>query len=127
MTSKELEEHLIAKEMDIVAAQKRRDFSAVEALLAEGFHEIGSSGRLLSKSEILDTIQEVQIIDCSFDRFKILPIDKGCVIVTYVATAKLSHKGDEHWNRAYRSSIWIEREGSWRVVFHQATPLPPVL
>lgn len=68
--------------MDIVAAQKRRDFSAVEALLADGFHEIGSSGRLFSKSEILDAIQEVQIIDCSFDRFKILPIDKGCVIVT---------------------------------------------
>jgi hypothetical protein len=127
MTSKELEEHLIAKEMDIVAAQKRRDFSAVEALLADGFHEIGSSGRLFSKSEILDAIQEVQIIDCSFDSFKILPIDKECVIVTYVATAKRSHKGHEHWNRAYRSSIWMEREGSWRVVFHQATPLPPVL
>ena len=49
MISKELEEHLIAKEMDIVAAQKRRDFSAVEALLADGFHEIGSGGRLFSK------------------------------------------------------------------------------
>jgi hypothetical protein len=124
MISKELEEQLIAKEMDIVAAQKRRDFSAVEAVLADGFHEIGSSGRLFSKSEVLDAIQEVQIIDYAFEQFKLLPIDKGWVIVTYLATVKRIHQGKEHWNRAYRSSIWMERDGSWLVVFHQATPLP---
>jgi hypothetical protein len=125
MISKELEEQLIAKEIDIAAAQKRRDFSAVAAVLADGFHEIGSSGRLFSKSEILEAIREVQIIECSFEHFKLLPIDHRCVIVTYVATAKRSYKGQEHWNRAYRSSVWMERDGSWRVVFHQATPLPP--
>jgi hypothetical protein len=126
MISKTIEEQLIAKEMDIAAAQKRRDFSAVEAVLADGFHEIGSSGRLFSKSEIVEAIQEIQIIDNAFEQFKLLPIDDGCVIVTYVATVKRIHQGQEHRNRAYRSSIWMEREGSWRVVFHQATPLPQI-
>jgi hypothetical protein len=125
MISEELEDQFIAKEIDIVAAQKRRDFHAVEAVLADGFHEIGSSGRLFSKPEILDAIQEIQIIDYSFEQFKLLAIDNGYVIVTYIATVKRSYKGQEHWNRAYRSSIWMEREGSWRVIFHQATPLPP--
>jgi len=126
MISKELEEQLIAKEIGIIAAQKRRDFSAVEAVLAEGFHEIGSSGRLFSKSEILHAIQEVQIIDYSFEHFKILPIDRSYMILTYVATVKRNHQGQEHCTRAYRSSTWMERDGTWLVVFHQATPLPTV-
>jgi hypothetical protein len=126
MISKELEEHLIAKEMDIVAAQERRDFSAVAAVLAEEFHEIGSSGKLFSKSEVLNAIQEVRIIDYSFDHFKLLPIDDEYVILTYIATVKRSHQGKEHCNRAHRSSTWMKRDGSWLVVFHQATPLPPL-
>jgi hypothetical protein len=124
MISKELEEQLIAMEIDIVAAQKRRDFSAVEALLAEEFHEIGSSGRLFSKSEVLKAVQEVQIIDYSFEHFNLLPIDDRCVILTYIATVRRSHQGQEHWNRAHRSSTWMQRNGSWLAVFHQATPLP---
>jgi hypothetical protein len=124
MISKELEEQLIAKEIDIVAAQKRRDFSAVEGLLAEDFHEIGSSGKLFSKSEVLKAIQEVQIIDYSFEHFELLPIDDGYVILTYIASVRRSHRGQEHCNRAYRSSTWMKRNGSWLAVFHQATPLP---
>ena len=46
MISKGLEDKLIAKERNILAAQKRRDFPAVEAALAHGFHEIGGSGQL---------------------------------------------------------------------------------
>jgi hypothetical protein len=124
MISKELEEQLIAKERDIIAAQKRRDFSAVEAVLADGFHEIGNSGRLFSKSEIVNAMQEVQIVDYSVEQFRLLPIDDKCVILTYVATVRRIHQQQEHRNRAYRSSIWIERNGAWFVIFHQATPLP---
>jgi hypothetical protein len=126
MISKELEEQLIAKEIDIVAAQKRRDFSAVEAVLAEEFHEIGSSGKMFSKSEVLEAIQEVQIIDYSFEHFELLPVDDGYVILTYIATVRRNHQGQEHCNRAHRSSTWMMRNGSWQAVFHQATPLPPL-
>jgi hypothetical protein len=125
MISKDLEAHLIHLEQEIVAAQKRRDFSAVEALLGDDFHEIGSSGRFFSKADILRAIAEVQILDCTFEHFQFLPIDDECVIVTYVATVRRSQGGQEHINRAWRSSTWVRQQGQWRVLFHQATPCPP--
>jgi hypothetical protein len=124
MISKELEEQLITREKDIVAAQKRCDFSAVEAMLAEGFHEIGGSGKLFSRSDVLRALRDIRIIDYTLDQFRILPANPGCVIVTYMTSVKRSYMGQEYWNRAYRSSTWIEQDGAWRVIFHQATPLP---
>lgn len=124
MISKELEEKPIAKERSILAAQKRRDFTAVEDALALGFHEITAGGQLFSKRQILERLKFVYILDYSLERFRVLPIDANCVIVTYVAIVRRRYKGLEYSGRSYRSSTWIEHNGSWRVVFHQGTPLP---
>ena len=124
MIAKEIEGQLIAKEKAIVDAQKKRDFAAVEAVLADDFREIGSSGRLFSKSDILDGIKESQIVDCSFEEFRFLPVDSTCVIVTYVTTATRIQQGREQTYRAYRSSTWVEQDGMWRMIFHQGTMLP---
>ena len=123
MIAKELEDLLIANEKAIVDAQKRRDFAAVEAVLDEDFREIGSSGRMFSKSEILDAMKVSQIVDCSFEEFHFLPVDSTCVIVTYVATATRILREREQSHRAYRSSTWVEKDGTWRIIFHQGTVL----
>lgn len=125
MISKELEEKLIAKERKILAAQKRRDFEAVGAALAPGFHEIGGSGQLFSKRQALDRLKFVHVLDYSLESFRLLPIHASCVVLTYIATVRRRYKGEEYSNRSYRSSTWVERNGSWYVIFHQATPLPP--
>ncbi|SRR5712691_1164039 len=124
MVSKELEDKLIAKEKSIVAAQKRQDLPAIEAVLAQGFHEIGGSGRLFTKSQVLEALKFVQVIDYQLERFRLFPVDGKCVIVTYMATVRRRHKGQEYSTCTCRSSTWIERNGMWRVIFHQATPLP---
>lgn len=124
MIAKEVERQLIAKEKAIVDAQKRRDLVAVEAALADDFREIGSSGRLYSKTDILDGIKESTILDCSFEGFQFLPVDSTCVIVTYVTTATRIQQGREQTFRAYRSSTWVERDATWRMIFHQGTMLP---
>ncbi len=124
MIAKEIEGQLIAKEKAIVDAQKRRDSAAVEAALADDFREIGSSGRLYSKSDILDGIKKSTILDCSFEGFRFLPVDSTCVIVTYVTTSTRIQQGREQTFRAYRSSTWVEQHGTWRMIFHQGTILP---
>ena len=122
--SKELEEKLIAKERNIIAAQKRRDVPAVEAALALGFHEITGSGQLFSKRQVLERLKFVHILEYSLEGFRALPIDANCVVLTYIATVTRRYKGVEYSGRSYRSSTWIERNGSWCVIFHQGTPLP---
>lgn len=124
--SQGLQAHLIHLEQELVAAQKRRDFAAVEALLADDFHEIGNSGRLFCKADTVRVISEVQIVDCTFNHFQFLPIDDKCVIVMYLATARRTRDGHEHLSRAWRSSTWVKRGDAWQVLFHQATVVPAV-
>jgi hypothetical protein len=45
-------------------------------------------------------------------------------ILTYIATVRRRFQGVEPWQRAYRSSLWGEQSGEWRVAFHQASVLP---
>jgi len=124
--SQDLRAHRIHLEQELVAAQKRRDFAAVEAFLADDFHEIGSSGRFFSKADTLRAVSEVQIVECTFDHFQFLPVDDKCVIVMYLATARRTQDGREHLNRAWRSSIWVKRGDAWQVLFHQATVVPAI-
>jgi hypothetical protein len=124
MISKELEEKIIAKERKILAAQKRRDFEIVAAALAPGFLEIGGSGQMFTKTQVLDRLKFVHLLDYSLERFRLVSVDATCVVLTYVATVKRRSKGEEYSTRSYRSSTWVERNGEWRVIFHQATPLP---
>jgi hypothetical protein len=126
MKGRRLEEHVIAREKDLVAAQKRRDFSTIETLLADGFCEIGSSGQLFSRSEALDALRRVQDIDFEIEGFRFIVVTSGCVIVTYLAKGRRRIGGREYSSRAFRSSTWVDQEGVWRIIFHQATPLPPL-
>ena len=124
MITKELEEKIIGKERKILAAQKRRDFEAVEAALAHGFVEIGGSGQLFTKSQVLDRMKFVHVLDYSLERFRFVSVNPTCVVLTYVADVTRRYKGEEYSNHTYRSSTWVERNGAWQVIFHQATPLP---
>ncbi len=116
-------EQLIAKEIEILADQKRRDFSTVEALLADDFHEIGGSGRLYSKPEVMQALPEIQVMDYPCEDFQVLFVGAECAIVVFKATVRRVHRGQAQSTRAYRSSTWVKRDGAWRLVFHQATPL----
>src|SRR5260370_7455466 len=84
---KELEEKLIAKERSIFAAQKRRDFAAVEAALAQGFREIGGIGHFFSKAQVLDRLKFLHLLDYWLECFKLLPIDPPYLILTYLIPA----------------------------------------
>jgi hypothetical protein len=85
MISKELEEKIISKETRILAAQKRRDFAAVEAALAYGFLEIGGGGQLFTRTQVLDRLKFVHVLDYSLDRFRLVSVDPTCVVLTYIA------------------------------------------
>jgi len=123
MISKEIEELIVQKEMGVVAAQQRGDLASVGAVLAENFHEIGSSGRFYSREEILETIGHIKILDYSFEKFQVFPIDRQHMIVTYIAQTRRRYQGQESTVRTYRSSTWQEEDGEWRLVFHQGTML----
>ena len=58
---KHLADLLISREIELVAAQRRRQFSAVAALPGDHSHEIGSSGRFFSKSQVLEALRRCTV------------------------------------------------------------------
>jgi hypothetical protein len=44
-------------------------------------------------------------------------------VLTYRVTARWEHEGFK--NTALASSVYVRREGSWKLAFHQQTPVAP--
>jgi hypothetical protein len=101
-----LEEALLVPEVRKSAAQ-------IAALLADEFVEIGSSGRIYDKDQIIGQLQQesgeesLRTVSDFTDR----ELADGLILVTYRIIE----------TRTVRSSIWKRTNSEWRMVFHQGT------
>ncbi len=84
-------------------------------LLEDGFMEIGSSGRVFSKGEMLEALHAVPGFDGprSIRDFEAKALSDELILVVYRVPESAT----------MRSSIWRRTEERWRMVFHQGTPL----
>lgn len=123
MLTPEVRELLIKLETDIIIAQKNSDFSFVEDLLWDEFQEIDSRGGIANKTAVIQAVNKVRLYDYTVEDFDINFVNETCAIVTYIATTKRLLNGEERVSHSRRSSTWVQRNGSWRMIFHQGTPL----
>ena len=93
-----------------------RKSERVSQLLAEGFFEFGSSGRTLSKEQIIASLHAESPVNCTATEFKVQLLAPQTALVTYRACR---HREPPVFT--VRSSIWQQREGLWQMVFHQGT------
>ncbi|MEP6479237.1 MAG: DUF4440 domain-containing protein [Rhodoglobus sp.] len=90
----------------------RSNRTVVERLLAADFTEIGRSGRLWTRAEIIEMLerdpgQVVEVTD-----FDGRHMNDGVVLVTYVA------------NSVRRSTLWrVSEAAECEALFHQGTPI----
>lgn len=112
---------LRALEEQLLRPEFRRDRAAVAALLADGFREFGSSGRVWTKQEILAALESEPPFEAAIDDFQAIELAAGVVLVTYTVSMRLS---DSETRASLRSSIWIKRDGRWQMLFHQGTQTP---
>lgn len=104
---KQLEEKLLQPEV-------RSSPELLKALLADGFFEFGSSGKVLYKGEVVGEmlLGEVRMQLSDFD---IHPLSDEIVLVTYRIYNEVSQQ------HSLRSSIWKNVDGCWKMHFHQGT------
>jgi hypothetical protein len=123
-------------------ALARRDPAAVDGdlidLLTDDFLEFGQSGRVWTRETIAPLLgsspdgsagaaapeggaaapeggaaaPEGGAAAPELEAFEVTRLGEGVALVTYRALG------------ANRSSIWVRRDGRWRMRFHQGTPLP---
>lgn len=98
-------------------AETRFDREYMDELLAEDFVEFGRSGRTYSREECLAVSDQEIDIDLPLDDFEVRDVAEGVVLVTYVSVVQY-----EELEVANRSSLWVRRDGEWRLRFHQGTP-----
>jgi glyoxylase I family protein len=111
---------------------ERRDVASVSSLLAEDFREIGLTGRIYSKVDILEEISSEQSVYVTLSDFTCDLVAPGVALVTYKSLS--THDGRPP-SQSIRSSVWVQRpvpsfgstgpgrEMRWQMLFHQGTRL----
>jgi hypothetical protein len=118
----EIDAHLRACEEALLDPAVRRDRKRVAALLAAGFLEFGSSGRMWTRAEVLELLATESYDPPAMEAFQCDLIGVDVALVTY-KTVRVD-AGSGLRTAVLRSSIWIREAGEWRVRFHQGTKIP---
>ena len=113
-----MEQELRELEFALLDPKVRSSRERVMALLDEDFSEVGSSGRVWTRAEVIDRLAEEKPSEWSLSRFEVRALSPETALVTYAAVRV---DGPGVMRRSLRSSIWSQRSGTWRLVFHQGT------
>ncbi len=108
--------HSIVKtaELDLLASGVRRDEAVTAQLLSPDFREIGRSGHLWSRAEIVTALENrPEISTSATDEWVFTDLALGLVLVTY----RIRVEGQE----SRHSSLWDTSGDSPCIRFHQGT------
>lgn len=104
---------VVALEKSLLTDAVRSDPAAVAALLDPHWREIGASGRVWSREEMLAEVGPIG--EVGFDLIATRTLADDTVLVLW--------RSEEPEGTRARSSIWQrDRSGHWQQVFHQGTP-----
>ena len=80
-------------------------------------------GIVLSKDRALEEIAKAPPwVEFRIDEPRVVRLTEQSAVLTYRATARRDGEPEYH---ALMSSMYVESGGSWKMSFHQQTPLPP--
>jgi hypothetical protein len=120
----QIEDHLRQLEESLLDPTVRKNAELVSSLLADDFIEFGSSGKVFDKASIIEDLKNEPPRPASLlSDFAVRPLAPEAMLVNYRTTRRDPfHKP---LSQAWRSSIWVQRDGRWQITFHQGTQIPP--
>lgn len=108
-------------EKELLQEEVRSDPDRLEGYLHDEFLEIGRSGRLYNKRDVLRLVPGARTAAKIRARdFRIHLIADGLALLTY-QSSRVDGAGAP-MSLARRSSLWQRTDRGWRLRFHQATP-----
>ena len=115
-----VEDEFRALEESLWQAETRFDEQYMRRVLSADFREFGRSGRRYDRDSILEVGKPGNQIHARLPLvdFQVSLVAPQVVLVTYVSEVMY-----DKVERANRSSIWVREAGSWRLRFHQGTPV----
>ena len=102
-------------EKELVDPQIRKDLGRIHDLLSDEFAEFSSSGKVIRKCDVLESISKPGTTTYLLSDFKFKMLGNAYILVTYQSVTAPSQQA------AYRSSVWVNEKGRWQMLHHQAT------
>jgi hypothetical protein len=113
------EAEVIAKEKAAWDAVRQKDFAGFRQIMAGDGIYVSHHG-VLDPAGTVNEIKELDLTNVSFFDWKVLPIDKDAVLVTYTAHINGRIKGQPLVSSSVRgSTAWVKRDGQWLAIYHQ--------
>ncbi|AVM01410.1 DUF4440 domain-containing protein [Gordonia iterans] len=112
-------EAVLALERELQTPECRRDRARLDEILSDDFAEIGATGRVWHRDDLIEAISgksNSSRAPLQMEDLKAQHITDDVVLVNWVSRRGL--------HTARRSSLWRLTDGRWRLVRHQGTPLP---
>jgi hypothetical protein len=109
---------VIERELALLAPTVRASATTVDELLDPEFREVGVSGRLWSRDEIVAALAAERAErhgETTATELQATVLSPELVLLTYVS--------ERDGRRARRMSLWRRSAGTWRVLYHQGTLL----
>jgi hypothetical protein len=112
-----IQQRLQELELELLQPVVRQNPERLSFLLADEFREFGSSGRIFSKSDIIEALRTEPQVHLSISDFHAKILGDCGALVTYRAVRREGAKRLV----SLRSSLWVIRDGQWQMLFHQGT------
>jgi hypothetical protein len=115
------EADIIAKEKAAWDAFRKKDADGFGKLVTADYLEVTDDG-VSDKASAMAGMKDFEISDVTFSDWKMTPIDKDAVLITYTATLKGTYKGKDVPPGPYReTSAYVNRNGEWLAAYYQET------
>jgi ketosteroid isomerase-like protein len=118
-----LQDTLVAQERKLIDAINRKDTAAISELLADEAMSITSRGKQTTK-EIIKSLETLSFSKHQISEPKAISVSPDVGILTYKFSWTGGVTGQAPATTAvYATSVWRQRDGKWRSVFYQETPI----
>lgn len=113
MQTAQLQDYLCTLEERLFHPDREANRADLIPLLAEDFQEFCSSGRIMNRQQAIDALLNSTPRAATLTYFYVTLLAHNVALATYHVTTTL--------HSSHRSSIWVERDGRWQLLFHQGT------
>ena len=120
----ELAEEIRRVELQLLDPEVRSSAAVLDRLLADDFLEIGASGRVFDKAQIIAALESGALLEATVEDLRVRFLAPGIALATYRLRSRTA--GNEADRFSLRSSLWIFRSDRWQLRFHQGTLTTPV-
>jgi len=121
-------EKLIANETKVLEAVRTKDAKTFSSFVLPGSWSIDETGLQANDDFVKmmgDPKADLKIEMLKGSEMKVIDIDANAAIVVYKIDQKGSMMGMALPPTSWASTVWVNKGGTWRAVFHQETKAAP--